>query len=170
VAIVATDIEFFLSGGGTNTLPANSLGGAISTTKITSATVNNLFDQVSGTESAAGATEFRCFYLHNAHATLTLQNARVYISTNTLATDTDIFIALAGEGDNGTAETIAAGGGTGPVGESFTQPTTYTGGLSLGNLAPNHRFAIWVKWVVSTGAAANTADAAIITVQGDTAA
>jgi len=70
--IVSTDIEYRLSGGTTNTDPDASLGGAMSTAVgglITSGAANNLFDDVTGDESAAGDTEYRCFYVTNDHAT-----------------------------------------------------------------------------------------------------
>lgn len=53
MAITATDIQFRLSGGSGNTDVNASLGGAKSSTQITSASLHNLFDQVSGDESAA---------------------------------------------------------------------------------------------------------------------
>jgi hypothetical protein len=169
MAIVASDIQFRLSGGAANSDPNAALGGALSSTAVVDATLQNLFDQVSGAESAAGDIEYRCIYVRNNHGTLTLQNAKVFISTNTPATDTTIDIALGGEGDNGTAE-VVANENTAPVGETFSAPSTYAAGLSLGNLAAGHSYPVWVRWTITAGAAANASDSAILTVQGDTAA
>jgi hypothetical protein len=169
MAIVAADIKFYLSGGAANADPNAALGGAISSTEIVTATLQNLFDQVSGAESAAGDIEYRCIYVKNTHGSLTLNVAKIWISTNTPATDTTIDIALGGEGDNGVAETVANENAA-PVGEVFSAPATYAAGLSLGNLAAGHFYPVWVRWTITLGAAANASDAAIISVQGDTAA
>ena len=59
-----------------------SLGKYLSTTQITTATMNNLFDDVTGDENLASNPEYKCFFVHNAHATLSLQNAVVWISAD----------------------------------------------------------------------------------------
>lgn len=168
MAITATDIQFRLSGGASNSDVNASLGGAKSSTQITDATLHNLFDQVSGGESAAGDIEYRCIYVHNAHGSLTLQNAVVWISTNTPSTDTTVAIALAGEGLNATAETVA-NENTAPAGESFTSPSSKGTGLSLGNIPAGQHYAIWIRRTVTAGAAAYNTDSVILSVEGDTA-
>lgn len=170
--IASTDIDYHLSGGGTNTDPNASLGGIISSTQIVDASLNNLFDDVSGTESANGDTEYRCMYVKNAHATLTLQNARVYIASDSTSADTSIEIALdgAGVGDGsttGVAETVA-NESTAPTGETFSAPTSGAP-LSIGDIGPGQCQAIWVKRIVAAGAAALATDATTITVTGETA-
>ena len=60
-----------------------SLGGVKSSTAIR-AGLHNLFDVVSSAESSAGDTEYRCFYIHNAHATLTMQNSVIWIQSTLL--------------------------------------------------------------------------------------
>ena len=167
--ITATDIQFRLSGGSANSNVNASLGGAKSSVEITNASLHNLFDQVSGDESAAGDTEYRCIYVHNAHATLSLQNAVVWISTNTPSTDTVVAIALAGEGLNGTAETVA-NENTAPTGETFSSPASKGAGLSLGTIPAGQHFAIWIRRTVTGGAAAFNTDSVVIQVEGDTAA
>ena len=169
MAITATDIIFRLSGGAGNSDPNASLGGAISSTAITDASVANLFDNVSGAESSAGDTEYRCFYVLNNHGTLTWQNVVIWISTETPSTDSVIDIALAGEGVGGTAETIADES-TAPVGETFSHPTTEGGALSIGNIAAGSYMAIWVRRTITAAAAAYNADNVIMTVKGETAA
>ena len=92
--IVSADIDFRLSGGAANSDPNAALGGAKSSTEITAASLHNLFDQVASAESSAGDVEYRCFYVHNAHATLALQNAVIWIQANTPASDTTVDIGL----------------------------------------------------------------------------
>ena len=78
MAIVSTDIQYRLSGGASNAVTASSLGGVKS-----SVAASNYFDDVSSAEAGTGDTEYRCIYIHNAHATLTLIGAKVFIQTNT---------------------------------------------------------------------------------------
>lgn len=166
--IVAGDIDFHLSGGTSNTDPNASLGGIISTTQLVDATLHNLFDIVSSAEASAGDTEYRCIYVKNAHGTLSLQNAKVWIQTQTPSADTSIEIALAGEGLNVTAETIA-NESTAPAGETFSAPATEGAGLSLGTIPAGQTYAIWVKRIVGASAAAYNTDSVVIRVKGDTA-
>lgn len=77
--ILTTDIVYRLSGGAANAVANASLGGAKSGTAAPAA----LFDDVTGAESAAGDIEYRCVYVHNAHASLALQNAVIWIAANT---------------------------------------------------------------------------------------
>ena len=59
-----SDIKFFLSGGSTNTNPANSLGGDYSDTLV-GTDINNLFEDISTLESSSGVIDYRCIYLFN---------------------------------------------------------------------------------------------------------
>lgn len=167
--IVSTDIKYRLSGGAANSDVNASLGGAKSSVEVTSASLHNLFDQVSGDESAAGDIEYRCIYVHNGHGSLSLQNAVLWIDTNTPSTDTTVAIALGGEGLNGTAETVA-NENTAPSGESFTSPSTKGTGLSLTTIPAGQHYPIWIRRTVTAGAAAFNTDSVIIKVEGDTAA
>lgn len=163
--IVSSDIKYYLSGGGSNTDPDASLGGVISTTEAST----DLFDDVTSAESSAGDNEYRCIYVKNTHATLTLQNAVIWIQTNTPSADTTAAIALGGEGANGTAETVV-NENTAPSGESFSSPASKGAGLSLGNLAAGSYYPVWVRRTVTAGAAAYSNDGFTLRVEGDTAA
>lgn len=173
MAITASDIKFYLSGGASNTDPDAALGGAISTTEVTDNSLHNLFDKTLGTESTAGDIEYRCIYIKNTHASLELELAKVWISTNTSSPSNIISIALAGEGQDVSAETIA-NENTAPSGETFTQPSSYSGGLSLDDggtgLPAGSYHAIWVKRDVSAGQVAVDNVTFVLSVQGDTAA
>ena len=170
MAIVAADLKIFLSGGSGNSDPNASLGGVKSTaTEVVDNTTHNLFDQVTGTESNAGDTEYRGVYLVNNHGSLTAQNTHVYISSNTGSADTTIDIALAGEGLNATMETVA-NENTAPAGETFSAPTTYAGGLDMGNIPFSQRYGLWIRRTVTAAAAAVNDDAVTIKYDCDTAA
>jgi len=167
--IVSTDLKIYLSGGAGNSDPNASIGGIISSTEVVDNTTHNLFDQVSGTESLAGDTEYRGVYLKNTHGTLTAQNTMVYISSNTGSADTTIDIALDGGATDATMETLA-NESTAPSGETFSAPTTYAGGLSIGSLTAGQKKGVFIRRTVSAAAAAVNDDAVTIKYDCDTAA
>ena len=167
--IVASDLKIYLSGGNGNSDPNASLGGIISTTEVTDNTTHNLFDQVSGTESNAGDIEYRGIYLKNTHGSLTAQNTKVYISSNTGSSTTTIDIALDGGATDATMETLSDES-TAPSGESFTAPTSYATGLSIGSMTTGQKKGIFIRRTVDAGTTAVNDDAVTIKYDCDTAA
>ena len=161
MAIVSTDIQYRLSGGASNSDTALSLGGVKSSTAA-----SNYFDDVSSSEAGTGDTEYRCVYVHNNHGTLSLIGAKIFIQTNTPSSDTDVAIGLGSSAINGTEQTVADES-TAPTGVSFSAPTTFAGGLTIGDLAAGAHKAVWVRRTVNAGAAAY-ADSFTLRVQGDT--
>lgn len=180
MAIVAGDILIKLSttagaAGNSNTQadPNASLGKYISTTQVTDNTLHNLFDVVSGDENAASEAEYRCIFVHNAHATLTLFGAVAWLSAET-AGGANIAIAVDGVAASaiGSASAQAdqvANENTAPTGETFTSPTTKGTGISIGDLAAGQCRAIWVRRTAANSAALDN-DSVTIRVEGDTAA
>lgn len=166
--IISTDIVYRLSGGSGNTDTNASLGGVKSSTAI-GAGVHNLFDVVSSAESSAGDTEYRCFYVHNAHATLTMQNSVIWIQSNTTSADTSIEIGLGSSAVNGTEQTVA-NESTAPTGVTFSAPANQGAALSIGNVPPGEHKAVWVKRIVNVASSAYNNDTATIRVLCDTSA
>ena len=160
--ILTSEIVYRLSGGAAHASANASLGGAKSSTTVPA----QLFDDVTGAESAAGDTEYRCVYVHNANASLTLQNAVLWITANT--TGNRIAVGVGTSAINGTEQTIADEN-TAPATVTFSQPTTKAGGLSLGSIPAGQHRAIWIRRTVAaaTGAANDTYT---WRVEGDTAA
>ena len=169
MAIIASDIKFYLSGGAGNTDPNASLGGIISTTEITDDTLDNLFDNVSGAEHTAGDTEYRCFYVKNTNGTDTAYAVKLYIDTNTPAVDDTILIGLDLAGANATGDDIADESTAPSPAVTFVTAVDLANALSLGNLAAGVRYAIWVKRVVSAGSTAQANNSAILKISLDTA-
>jgi hypothetical protein len=167
---MAANLEVHLSGGTGNTDKNAALGGARSTAGggvvPTALTANSLFDDVSGAEEAAGDIEYRCVYIRNT-GDQTAESSKVWL-TDTADADTTIAIALAGEGLNATAETVA-NENTAPVGETFSTPTTEGAGLSLGNIPASQHYAIWIRRTVAAGAGASN-DSFTLSVSYDTLA
>ena len=164
--IVAGDIKIYLSGGAGNTDPNAALGGIISTTELVDNSLHNLFDVVGSAEASIGDVEYRCVYVKNTHGSLSWQNVVAWISSQSTAA---ISIALAGEGLNGTAETVG-GEDSAPVGEAFTSPVTEGAGLSLGTMAAGDHYPIWIRRTVSAAQSALSNDTAVLSLKGDTAA
>ncbi len=162
--IVASDIKFRLSGGSSNPDPNASLGGA----KSSNDAGNNLFDDVGSAESVPGDVEYRCIYVHNAHASLALQNAVVWIQANTSSGDTQVAIGLGSSAINGTEQTVADEN-TAPTGVTFSEPVNQGAGLAIGNLPSGQHKAVWVRRTINAAAAASN-DTYTLRVGGDTAA
>lgn len=173
MAITASDIVFRLSvsaaaGDTTAGTPATSLGDQVSTTAITTATLNNLFDDVSGAESAAGDIEYRCIFVLNNHATLTLTNATVAVQSQTagggaidIATDN---IAVSAKGSGSAQAATIANESTAPSGVSAFG----AGPLALGDLGPGQVKGVWLRRTVTAGAGAVDPDGVVLRVTGDT--
>lgn len=160
--IASSDIQYRLSGGAANSSAAASLGGAKSSTAVPS----GLFDDVTSTESGAGDTEYRCFYVHNNHGTLSLQNAVVWISANT--TGSRIAIGVGSSAINGTEQTVADES-TAPTSVTFSQPASKGAGLSLGTIPAGQHKAVWIRRIIAAATGASN-DTYTIRAEGDTAA
>ena len=162
--IVSGDIVYRLSGGAGNSNPDASLGGAKSSTVMST----NLFDAVSSVESAAGDIEYRAFYVHNAHAALTMENAVCWIQANTPSGDTTLDIGLGTSAVNGTEQTVA-NESTAPSGVTFSAAATEGAAIALGNIPPGQHRAVWLRRTVNAAAAASN-DTANLRVKCDTQA
>lgn len=160
--IIASEIQYRLSGGASNSNANTSLGGV----KSSNAVPAQFFDDVSGAESAAGDIEYRCFYVHNANATLALQNAVIWIQSNT--TGNRIAVGLGSSALNGTEQTVA-NEDTAPTSVTFSQPTTKGTGINLGNIPAGQHRAVWLRRTITAGTSASN-DNYTIRVEGDTAA
>jgi hypothetical protein len=178
VAITASDILYKFSvsaaaGNTTSGTAAGSLGDQISTTQITDASLHNLFDVITGDENAASEAEYRCFFVHNNHATLTWENVVVWLSAEVaggavaaISVDTT-GVTVLGSG-SAQAKTVADEN-TAPATQTFSSPTTKGAALSIGNIPAGSVAAIWVRRTAANTAAVNN-DGVTIRCEGDTAA
>lgn len=159
-----------MSGGSANTDPQQSLGAAKSSTQVTDNTLNNIFPNVTGAESTAGNTKFRCLYLHNADDTsLTFTNAKIWISQDSSSSNDEVDIGLGTSAINA-QEQGPLTEGVAPSGVTFSHPTTEGAALVIGDIPAGQHKAFWLRRVVQAGAAAFTSDTFQIQVSGDTAA
>lgn len=177
--IASGDILFKLAttagaaGDTTTSTIAGSLGKYISTTAVSGTALNNLFENVTGDENAASTVFYKCVFVHNNHATLTLSSAFLWLAAETagggsLALAVDSTAASAKGSASAQALTIA-NRTTAPAALSFTSPTTKAGGIAMGALAAGNVRAFWVRLTTANTAAAN-ADGGTWRVEGDTPA
>lgn len=175
MAIVATDIKkrFSVAAAAGNTTAgtaATSLGDQISTTDITDATLNNLFDDISAAENAALTSDYRCIFVLNNHATLSLTGVSYYLVSET-AGGANISISLDTGGvtakglASAQAKTIA-NETTAPASQTFTSPVA-AGVLTGADIPAGSCQAIWIKRTALGGAA--QADGVVLRVTGTTA-
>lgn len=163
------------SAGNTNTqtVAGSSLGKYISTSTITTASVNNLFPDVTGDENVASNVDYQCMFVHNNHATLSLTAVKVWLSAETAGgVDCAIGLDPAGVTALGSASAQAAtiaNKNTAPAGVTFTAPTTKATGITMATLVNAQVAAIWVRRTASNQAALNS-DSVTVRVEGDTTA
>lgn len=141
-------MKFYLSGGAANADPNASIGGAISNTEFVDNTVGNLFADVLGPEGVAGSTKYRCLYFKNTNGSLTAQNAKLFLVSNTPSTDDTAEIAKGAAAINAT-ETAVANEDTAPSGPTFSAPSSYATGILLGNIPSGQYQAFWIKRIVT---------------------
>ena len=161
--INSTDIQYRLSGGAANASDEASLGGIKSSTALS----GTVLDDVSGAESAAGSVEYRCFYIHNNHATLALTLAAIFLQALALGSGHAIAIGVGSAAINGTEQAVA-NEITAPAGVAFSSPTTLGTALALGSIPAGQHKAVWVRRTVAAGSAAS-ANSYNLRVTGDTA-
>lgn len=177
--IANTDIKFKYatavgSAGNSGAGSANSsLGKYISTTEITDSTLNALFDDVSGTENAALDTEYRCVFVHNAHATLTLVAPILWVPSQ-VADGCNITVGLDPTAPSviasATAQAVvSATEQDAPAGVVFSLPPDKAGGLALASIPAGQCAAFWVRRVASNSDAMN-GDGFSFRLEGDTGA
>ena len=165
--IVSTDLKIRLSvpsaetgGASEQADPDASLGKWCSTTEVEDATLNNLWDDVSGDENAAEESEYRCIFVHNAHETLTGLNGVVWISAE-VANGANCKIGLdttdasAYDADEAEQALEVEDEDTAPDGVSFSAPTSKATGLSVGDLTAGYVKGVWVKRTTTNSTALN---------------
>lgn len=176
-AIVPSDILFKYSttagsaGNSGTGSAAGSLGKYISTTGVPDATVNAVFDDVSGAENAASTVDYRCVFVHNSNASNPLENAVVYLSAE-VAGGTNIAVgadttAASAIGSASAQALQIANETTAPSGVSFSSPTTAGAGVALGTIPVGQCKAFWIRRT-ATNSSALSGDGVTLSVTGDT--
>ena len=139
------------------TVVAASLPGSDqSDTDITIARrANEVHDDISKAEAAAGDTEYRCLYLKNEHPTDTMYNVGIYLKSDYEGADSmELGADLAGV--DGTADTIGDEGTAPDPAVSFSAPTSEPTGIVLGDLPAGSVVAFWIKRTVPSTTTVST--------------
>jgi hypothetical protein len=180
MAIVASDIiirgSVTTGSAGDSTAQANPnlwLGKYVSTTAFATG-LNGMFDDISGAENAANTVDYRCLFVLNNHATLTMLSTVVYLSAEVsggasiaIAIDN---IAASAKGSASAQAALIASETSAPSGVgAFSSPITVATGLSIGDLTPGQVRAFWVRRTAANTAALD-ADGWTVGVGCDTAA
>ena len=173
--IVEADIEYYLSGassdGGSQSDPNASLGNYRSSSEIVDATLNNLFDNVSGDEAESGDTEYRAIFVKNAHGSLTWQGVKLWIVAQPDARGTkesfEIGIEAPSAQPDGYIQTIVDES-TPPAAISFSAPSSKGAGLDIGDLAAGYIYGIWLKRIVPANTEVKDSAQVQIRCEGDT--
>jgi len=176
MAVQPADIKFHGSG-------ANNLGGAFNPAEIANSMLHALFDPIRATEAIGGHTDYRCIYIKNDNATDELTAPKIWISQQPTNPNVSFSIAI-GNAKFNNAEPVIATETTVPAGVTFVKPETVgaatllmntadiadqAGGTGEGELRAQDYKAVWLKRVVTAGAAAMSTDQVTITVVGETA-
>ena len=132
-----------------------------------------MFDDITGDENAASDVEYRCFFVHNNHATLTLKNTVIWLSAEVSGgADTAISVdttAASAIGSTAAQAKEIADEGTAPTSQTFSSPTTKGTGLAIGDISAGYCKAVWVQRS-ATDSAALSNDGVTLRVEGDTEA
>lgn len=154
--IVASDIQWRYSvntGSAGNSVaqsdPNAAVGKYMSTTSWAGGSLNDLFDDISGAENLASASDYRCIFVYNSHPSLALLSSKVWVPSQ-VAGGAVVTIGLDPTGkvtNNQSAvqavtvidQTVA------PAGVTFSSAGTLGTALTIGDLQPGQCIAVWIK-------------------------
>lgn len=176
-AIVASDIVTRYTttagsaGNTTASTAAGSLGKYVSTSVWSGGALNDLFDDISGSENAASTVDYRCVAIYNTNASNAAQNTTAYISAEvsggaSIAIGVDTTAASTVGASSAQAVTIA-NETTAPSGISFTSPTTYATGVAMGSIPVGYVRMLWIRRTAANSAALS-GDGVTLTIAVDT--
>jgi hypothetical protein len=167
MAIPASSLKWYLSGGATNSDPALSIGGAKSSTVLSATALNNLFDDVSAAEAGTGYDEYRLLYFENIDEDASgLIDPVLWITEQSVA-DLEVGLAAIGKND---VEPAIANDHTAPADVTFSAPATKLAGIALPD-APyleNDYVGVWFHRNVEALTAVTPSDDCAWAVEGDT--
>jgi len=137
-------------------LTTGGLGGAATATEVSATALNNIFDDVSAAEAAAGDTEYRAIDVYNDGAS-TITGVELYMSTETSSADSQLDMGIEDTAANALNSTKA-------IVDESTAPTTVTfahrtsgSKLSLPDIPAGEYARLWLRRVISA-AATNTSN------------
>ena len=145
----------------------------MSSVAIPDGILNNVWPNVPGTESRDGSIRYRCLYVANTHASITLSNCYLWISFPTLSPHDEVALGLGTTPAGTGSETFYATdlhptGNPANHGVIFSTPTSYETGLGPFDLQPGWRKAFWVRKTLQSGASAYDTNQYGVKIRGET--
>ncbi len=141
-------------------LSANGAGAVISVVAANMETSNNynllnvapvantLFDDISKSESYAGAADYRCFYLFN-NGTEAFNYVEYYVAAQPNGADSyEIGVDPNGINDGSTPAELVADENTAPSNVTFGSHTGEGNSIVIGDISPGDMVALWIKRTV----------------------
>ena len=143
-----------------------SLGGFISTTRVTAFGVNDIFPGVTPAQLDSGVTLYSVLFLANPNASLTWPAVRGWIEAQPTLTGHTFAFGLDPLGvvalESGVAQAAEiADNTTAPAGVTFAAPDTQAGGTVVGDLTARSCIGVHVRYTVTAGADAGNAEASL---------
>jgi hypothetical protein len=133
-----------LTGGAANTDPRLSIGGAVSSTLAGI----DLLDDVAYNEAGAGLTDYRAVYVKNNESA---DSGSVTAWVSTQLTGGPLIAIGAATQAAGTPPTAIANDTTAPSGVTFSAPTSFGTGVSLGTIGPGQGKGLWIRRTTPLG-------------------
>ena len=154
---MAAILEFRLTGGGSNSDPDASLGGAMSSNQLSATAMNNLFDNVTPTEASDGDVEYRAIDIYNSGDEAAI-SGEIYMDTETSSADSQLDFYNDGTTHDGSdqGDTIADES-TEPDGASWSHYTSASKLALPTSIAASEATRLWIRRTISA-AATNTAN------------
>lgn len=161
--------RFSKVGGGTQSDPFDSIGGAMADNDIDTDVSENLFPNVTGAQSLAGYIDYAGIYAYNDNTEgLDLIGTKLWIEQQAAAPGDATAIALADEGLDGTMERLSDRE-TAPATVTFSAPANYAAGLDMGDIPDESFYGIWIRRTIDPATSAYTDDTFELEYRGDTA-
>ncbi len=162
--------RFTRSGGYGASSSLGAGGGWAASNGPVSGSLHSLFPQVSGSQNAAGYTDYRCLALLNTHGSLTWSSIKIYlakIDTRGAAFAIGLdAIGVKAYASNPLAQEPGGALTVGPTSVTFSSPSTATAGLSVASLAPGQGVAVWLRRTVTAGSSPAVPEVNIIMATG----
>ncbi len=151
--------------------PHASLGKWVSTSTVDPDEDNNIFDNITGVENAAGTSDYRCLFVQNNHATLTAIGVTAWLYSQisggaTVSLGVDPTAASA-KGATSIQAATSATQLTAPAGVSFSTAASSGTAIALGDIPAGHVRALWIKRTAANSAPLDT-DGFVIEIDFDT--
>lgn len=156
---MAAELQFRLTGGASNAVPADSLGGVGSSEQLSAIALNNLFDNVEPAEAVAGDTEYRAIDIYN-NGDEVATSVEFYFDAQTSSADTDLAAGL----DSGTQSIADEDIAPATPAITFTAPTEGSA-LSVSDIAVGGRQRVWIRRTVGAAAGNTSSDQATLAVK-----